>query len=215
MQKTRRRIPLLVKIVIGLVLVAGLGALFMRSARDARATPYTTRAADLTGWTLVSDTGSTPESAAVMLQASRDFTPRLFRQIFSRAAESLNTPNTPGIALALTQEIGTALTADELLALAREAGLDRAAVKPVCLGYRRESQVGRLRQLYFVLVDLPEFGRFRQLVAARLRASGATSSFDPGALSPVMLIAAQPDFTRWLPFTATAPADCVAPLVVE
>jgi hypothetical protein len=140
---------------------------------------------------------------------------RLFRQVFSRAGESLSAPNAPGIGLVLASELrGAAVPMDELLAVAREAGLDRLRLNPRCMGYRRESQPGSTRQLYFVLFDMPEFAAFREALAARVSAQGETS-FTAAGLAPVMMLAAAPDFSRWMPIVADAERDCVAPVEAE
>ena len=58
--------------------------------------------------------------------------------------------------------------------------------------------------------SLPEFDQFRQLVAPR-----GDASYRPGALSPVMLMAAEPDFAGWHPVVADEASDCVAPVTVR
>lgn len=210
-----RRTPALVKVAVILVLLAGVGYLFMRSLDVTRAEPYTVRPEHLESWTLAADAGATGSMAVLALAPPPELPLRLFRQVFSRAGESLSAHSAPGIGLVLADELrGVAVPVDELLALAREAGLDRARINPRCMGYRRESQPGSTRQLYFVLFDLPEFTTFRQSLAARVT-SEAGSAFTPAALSPVMMLAAAPDFSRWMPIVADAERDCVAPVEAE
>jgi len=207
--------PALVKVAIVVALLGGVAFLFMRSLEVTRGEPYTVRAEHLAPWTLTPVPGAEGDRAVLALTPPAELPLRLFRQVFSRAGESLSTPNLPGIALVLASELGGAQAPlDELTALAREAGLDRARLSPRCMGYRRESQPGSTRQLYFVLFDLPEFERFRQAVAARVTAE-AGSAFTPDALSPVMMLAAAPDFSRWMPIVADPERDCVAPVVAE
>ncbi len=209
-----RRTNPLVKVAIGLLLLAGIAVLFWRSLGESRAEPYTVRADQLRGWKLVTSAAGDPESPPIMLQPPPELPMRLFRQVFSRAGESLSTPMTPGIALVLDGELGaSAPPASELLELARASGLDNVSVSPRCMAYRRESQPGSIRQLYFVLFDMPEFVRFRQALAERL--GGAATSFDPATLAPVMPLAAQPDFSRWLPIGADGEESCVAPIQAE
>jgi hypothetical protein len=43
----------------------------------------------------------------------------------------------------------------------------------------------------------------------------AGADFKPDALSPVLMMAAQPDFTGWMPIGADAARDCVAPVTIE
>ena len=69
------------------------------------------------------------------------------------------------------------------------------------MAYRRISEPGVTRGVYFILFDAPAFGRFRQQVSEELRRAGGDGSlFDPVALSPVLIIAAiDDDFGRWMP----------------
>ena len=207
----RRTSPLL-KVSIALVALVGLGFLFIRSLDDARAEPYTLRPEHLGPWTLVADPEAPGDRPLVLLSPPPEMPMRLFRQVFSRAGESLSTPSAPGIGLVLAEELrGSPIPVDELLTLAREAGLERARLVPRCMGYRRASQPGSTRQLYFVWFDLPEFAVFRQALVDRVMEAGGTG-FEAGALSPVMMLAAAPDFARWMPIVADAGKDCVAPV---
>ncbi|MGE0464246.1 MAG: hypothetical protein AB7Q16_22995 [Vicinamibacterales bacterium] len=123
-----RRTTVLVKVAVILVLLAGVAYLFMRSLDVTRAEPYTVRAEHLGSWALTPDPGAEGDRAVLALAPPAELPLRLFRQVFSRAGESLSTPNMPGIALVLASELaGTALPVDGLVALAREAGLDRAS----------------------------------------------------------------------------------------
>jgi hypothetical protein len=212
---TSRRTPLLVKAVIVLLLLAGVAYLFMRSLDVTRAEPYTVRAEHLAPWTLTGDAGAVGDRAVLALAPPAELPLRLFRQVFSRAGESLSAPNAPGIGLVLADELrGAAIGVDELLTLARDAGVDRARLNPRCMGYRRESQPGSTRQLYFVLFDMPEFAAFRQALAPQVAAKGGTA-FAPAGLSPIMMLAAAPDLSRWMPIVANPDRDCIAPVEAE
>jgi hypothetical protein len=205
-----------VKALIALVVLGVVGALFWYTLDDARAEPYAVRPAHLEGWVLTAPPPGDPDAARLVLQPPAELPMRLFRQVFSRAGESLSTPAVPGIALVLGGEIGgTAITSDELLALGHEAGLDRLTLEPRCVAYRRESQPGSTRQIYFVVFDMPEFARFRRDLAAKINASAGATTVDPARLSPVMPLAAAPDFSRWMPIVADPGRDCVAPIVIE
>lgn len=210
-----RRSSTLIKVFVLVLVIGGAGVLFVRSLDDTRSEPYAVRAESLTGWTLMADESAPADRPLVLLSPPPEMPMRLFRQVFARAGESLSTPNAPGIALVLAGELrDVPVSVDELLTLAREAGLERARLTARCMGYRRESQPGSTRQLYFVWFDVPEFGAFRQALLDRVRAEGG-SSFDAGALSPVMMLAAAPDFTRWMPIVVDNEKDCVAPVEVE
>jgi hypothetical protein len=68
-----------------------------------------------------------------------------------------------------------------------------------------------VRQVFFLVVNVPGFDTFRQRLSARLADSEA--SLRP--LSPVMLLAGAPDVTGWMPIVVTPETDCVAPFALE
>lgn len=211
---SRRRLPWPIKIGIVLVLLAGVAVLFMRSLDEARAEPFTVRGEHLAPWTLATDAAAAGDRALLALTPPPELPLRLFRQVFTRAGESLSTPVNPGIALVLADELsGISVPADDLIAMARTAGLDRARITPRCMGYRRDSKPGATRQIYFIVFDMPEYGVFRQALAARAGALGETA-FKAAALSPVMPMAGQPDVSGWMPIVVDA-KDCMAPIVTE
>jgi hypothetical protein len=196
-----------------LIALAGIGVvlfLFIRSANDARSEPYAVSASHLRNWTLGIDTAADADGAMVSLRPPPELPMNLFRQLFSRQMESMGTPSQPGIPLVLRREVPGEVTAEEVLALARAAGFEQATLAPKCVGYRRVSDPGITRQLYFMWFDVPGFDRFRRALAPR-----AAPGFDPRGLSPVLMMAAQPNFAGWLPITVDQPRDCVAPLKVE
>jgi len=205
-----KRVHPLIKVVVVLLLLAGAGWLFVRSAQDARAEPYQISARHLQGWTLGIDTAADSQGSVVSLRPPAELPLNLFRQLFSRQMESMGTPSAPGIPLVLRQELPSTVTAQQVLALAQAAGLERAAIAPSCVGYRRVSAMGATRQLYYVLFTVPGFEAFR----ARL-AQQAGDGLKPDALSPVLMMASQPDFTGWMPIGADAGRDCIAPVMVE
>jgi hypothetical protein len=204
-----RKVHPAIKVAIALVLLAGLGYLFVRSAQDTRAEPYQVSARHLTGWTLGIDTASDADGAVVSLRPPAELPMNLFRQLFSRQMESMGTPSAPGIALVLRRELPDSVTADEVLALARSSGLERATLQPKCVGYQRVSATGVTRQLYFLTFDVSGFTAFRQALAPK-----AAAGYDAATLSPLMMMAAQPNFVGWLPI-ANAERDCIAPVVIS
>jgi hypothetical protein len=205
-----KKIHPLVKVAIVVVVIAGGGWLFVRSVQDARSEPYQVSARNLQGWTLGIDTAADSQGSVVSLRPPPELPMNLFRQLFSRQMESLGTPSEPGIPLALRQELPAALTADRVLELAEAAGLAKAAITPECVGYKRVSAMGATRQLYYVRFSVAGFEEFRSRLGAL-----AGPDFKPAALSPVLMMAAQPDFTGWMPIGADAKGDCVAPVTVE
>jgi hypothetical protein len=209
----------LIKIAVGMAVLAGLVFLFLRSVRDSRATPYTVQREHFRNWTLSVEPTTGPSGPMLVLRPPLELTTGLFHQIFSRNMESLNAPSVAAIPLLLQGEFDRAfarrLTPEALIAAARGAGLESAAMEPRCLAYRRTSDPGGTRQLYFVLFDSPTFERFRQQLGALLEdGAGRGADFDPAALSPVLIIGTtETSFTRWLPLRANPKVDCVAPIV--
>lgn len=205
-----KKIHPLFKVAIALVVIVGGGWLFIRSAQDVRAEPYRVSARNLQGWTLGVDTAADSQGSVVSLRPPPELPMNLFRQLFSRQMESMGTPSMPGIPLALRQELPPTVTPEQVLALAQSAGLDRAAIAPTCVGYRRVSAMGATKQLYYLLFTVAGFEGFRSALGAQ-----AGPDFKPAALSPILMMAAQPDFTGWMPIGAEAQRECIAPVTVE
>jgi hypothetical protein len=209
----KKRSSLLLKVVIGLVVLAGLGYLFIHSLQTTRAEPYTVERAHLGKWTLVIEAADDPNAPLLSVRTSIELVANLFRQLFHRAMESMNTPAASSIPIVLRGEFDRALagrmTPDELLASAREAGLESAAHEPRCLAHRRISEPRMTRQIYFAVVDSPSIVAFREKLAW-----DGQGQFDAGALTPLMIVgASDPMFHRWLPMRAED-GDCVAPIQV-
>lgn len=198
-----------VKAVIVLVLLAGVGFLFVRSVTDVRSEPYEIQRAHLTGWALSAGVTQDGDGAAVALRPPSELPLNLSRQLFRRQMESLSTPMAPGLALALTTELAPTTTTEQLLALARESGLDRATLTPRCVGYRRISGTGVTRQLYFVWFSFAEYDAFRERLKPLAR-----EGYSPAALSPVLLSAGEPSVAGWHPVVVDEARDCVAPVNV-
>ena len=199
-----------IKVAVAILLLAAVAILFVRSVRDTRAEPYIVNARHLQRWTLAIDTAADADGAVVSLRPQPELPMNLFRQLFSRQMESLGTPSQPGIPLVLRREIPFELSADSILVMARDARLDQVTPAPKCVGYRRISDPGITRQLYFMWFDVPGFDRFRQALATR-----AGPGFSAGGLSPVLLMAAQPNFNGWMPVVVDQNRDCIAPVTVE
>jgi hypothetical protein len=209
-EPARRRLHPLFKVLLALLMAAGVGYLFMRSVTSTRAEPYDIQRTHLSGWTLAADSAQDAEGAAISLRPPAELPMNLFRQLFRRQMESLSTPLAPGIVLARRIELPPGVTSEQLLALARDAGLEQARPTPRCVGYRRVSATGVTRQLYFVWFSFPEFDAFRQRLAAI-----AATAYQPLSLSAVMLTAAEPGFEGWQPVAVDEKSDCVAPVVVR
>jgi len=198
--------PLLIKLTVGLGALAVFGILFMRSLDDTRAAAYTVRRQHLRTWTLALESTSNANDPLLALRPAPELTSGLFRQVFARAMESLNTPAAPAILLITRNEfdrvVGDQLTKDALITAARAAGLEAASITPRCLVHRRVSEPGGTRQVYFVFFDAPAISQFRQQLGL-------------AAVSPILFVAgAGSDFNSWPPQQVNAEADCLAPIEI-
>jgi hypothetical protein len=210
----------LLKVAIGLVALGVFVVLIVRTAQSTRAEPITIERQDLMGWRLALTPDDGQLGSLLSITPPGEFLPPLSRELFARIGESLHYP--PGaMPVVLRSEFersmaGT-LTPEGLLAAAREAGLEGAMFQPRCMARRRISEPGRVRTVYFLLFDFPEFRRFRDQVGQQLRAAARDASlFDPAALSPVVIAAdLEGNFSGWLPLQADPEADCFAPILVE
>ena len=211
----------LLQVAAAIVIAAGVGFLFVRSARSTRSEPYTVNPDHLRGWTLALDAEPEASGVVLVLRPPQRLAPQLFQQVFTRAMESLNAPASAAMPLILRQEFEQAFRGrvepDALMAAARQAGLEAEPVEPVCLAHRRESQPGVTRQLYFAVFRVPAFQAFRLKAAALVTEAGAASNaFDPRALAPVVIVGASDGaFGRWLPLPKDPQANCVAPIVAS
>jgi hypothetical protein len=200
--------PLLIKIAVGIIAIAVFAALFMRSLEDTRSEPYTVERVHLQSWTLTLEPGSAESDPVLVLRPPPELAAGLFKQIFARAMESLNSPTVPSIPLVLRGEfdrvVGDRLTQEAMLAAARAAGVDAAAPTPRCLVHRRVSEPGGVRQAFLVFFDAPAVAQFRRQIG-----------LDPGELSPIMFVAgAGSDFHSWLPQRVDPDTDCLAPVQI-
>ena len=208
-EKTRSRV--LLRMAIALAAIAVLGYLFIHSLETTRSAPYTVERAHFGKWTLALEPAGEPNAPVLSLRTDLELVGSLFRQLFSRAMESMDTPATASIPIVLRGEFDRGLagrmTRDALLAAARQAGLESASHEPRCLAHRRTSEPGMTRQIYFAIVESPAIVRFREQLAR----TGDTA-LDAAALTPVMFVGASgAAFHRWLPIRP-GEADCVAPI---
>jgi len=199
--------PLLIKIVGGIAVAGVFAFLFARSLQDTRTAPYTVAPQYLQSWTLALEPASKPNDPLLVLRPTPELAGALFKQVFARAMESLNTPAAPAIPVILKSEfdrvVGDQLTQDALVAAARAAGVESAPV-PRCLVHRQISEQGGVRQVYFVSFDGPAIAQFRRQLG-----------LDAEALSPILFVAgAGPDFNSWLPQRINPDLDCLAPVEI-
>jgi hypothetical protein len=199
--------PLIIKLAIGAVAIGVFAVLFMQSLEDTRSEAYTVPRAHLQGWTLSLEPAAAPAEPLLVLRAPADLAPGLFKQIFARAMESLNTPTAPAIPIVLRGEfdrdIGGQLTREGLLAAAKTAGIESTVPTPRCLVHLRVSGPGGVRQAYLVVFDAPSIAQFRKQIG-----------LDPGAATPVVFVAgAGAGFSSWSAQQINA-GECVAPIEI-
>jgi hypothetical protein len=197
----------LIKIAVVLAALAVFGLLFMRSLEDATTAAYRVPRSHLGRWTVVLEAASNANDPLLTLQPAPELASGLFRQVFARAMESLNTPAEAGIPVIIREEfdrvVGDHLTKDVLVTAARDAGLE-AGIVPRCLVHRRVSEPGRTRQVYFVFFDAPAIGQFRQRLG-----------LEPAAVSSILFVAgAGSDFNSWLPLRVNPETDCLSPIEI-
>ena len=141
-----KRSSVLLRMAIALAAIAVLGYLFIHSLGTTRSESYTIERAHLGKWTLVLEPAVGPNAPLLSARTDLEVVASLFRQVFHRAMESLNTPATASIPIVLHGEFERGLagrmTPGELLAAARAAGLESASHQPRCLAHRRISAEG-------------------------------------------------------------------------
>ena len=199
---------LLIKIAAGMVGIGVFAVLFMRSLEDTRTAPYTVERAHLQSWMLALEPAASANDPLLVLRPSPELAAGLFKQIFARAMESLNSPTAPSIPVVLRGEFdrvaGDQLSQEAMLAAAKAAGIEASAPSPRCLVQRRISEPGGVRQVFLVFFDAPAIAQFRRQIG-----------LDPDAVSPILFVAgAGADFNSWLPQRVNADADCLAPVEI-
>lgn len=208
----RSRLP--VKILLALVVAAGLAFAFWRSVHSARAQAYIVPQAHMRPWTISVEMGSQPNDPILMLRPPSALSTDLFDQVFKRSMESMRAPETAGIPLVLQGELeraGARISADELLTIARRSGLEATPPKPVCMAHRRMPEPDTRQQLYFAMFESGPFADFRRTLGERLG-----PSFNLELVSPVLFVGVvESPLGRWLPLHPDAAKDCIAPIEIS
>jgi len=206
------------KLILAVLIISGLGWLFLKTVRQTNAEPYTVDPEHLSGWTLAVEDAEFGGPGVLVLQPPVGMPAELFRQIFLRSGLSMAGPSRPSMPIVLRSEYGkdvaAVLSPAQMLNAARATGLERERFEPGCMVVRQESSSGPPSQRFFVIFESPGFTRVRTEMARLLEARGVTG-FDPAALRPVLPVAStEPDFDRWVwPPRVNADTDCVAPIV--
>ena len=205
------------KLVVGLAVLLVLPWLFLRTLRDTIAEPYDAAGFPLSGWTVALGDPARQGIALLGLQPPQMLPPALFGQLFDRTMTSMTSPGDAVLPVVLRSELrgetGLVLAPDEILDLARAAGLAAAPLDPVCMADKREPFAGRTREFYFVLFDSPEVSAFRRQLSALAAARGVAGAFT-GDQFPLVLPIAGSDarFDTWWPLEVDRAVDCQAPV---
>ena len=213
-----RRRSVFGKLVIGLALLAVLFLLFLRTLRETTSTPYLVPAAHLSGWELALDPPLGPGGPLLALRPPRELTMELFQQVFARTMESMNPPAGYAISVILRSEFDDSLagivTPAELMELARDAGLEGAAIEPACLGVQQGLAGGPSDRAFFALFNVPALRAFRESLGSLVEErGGGTAAFEPDAVAPAVYLAATGGgFRGWPVADGAAEQHCVAPL---
>ncbi len=212
MTGTRR---IVVKSAVVAAALAAVGWLFVRSVLETNRGPYDVPAEGLTGWTV--DAGGPGEPGVVSLLPPAALHAELFRQLFQRTAQSLTAPGRPAVPLVLRDEFADslqgAITVEQIVQVARAAGLDRASFEPVCMGHRTEKSGGGSSEMFYAIFESPAFTEVRRQLIPTHPEHAGTTPFQPTALRPILLVGAgDASFARWWPMSAEQQRDCEAPL---
>lgn len=217
MVRVARGRSVLVRMLIGVAVLAVVAVLFARTLRETTSTPYVLPAAHLAGWELALEPLG-PRGPVLALTAPRELPMGLFEQVFDRTMESMNPPPAYAVTVIRRSEydngIAAVLETDELLELARGAGLDAPALDPRCMAVQQGRDGGASDRTYYAIFELPALHAFRERVS-RLVAErgGGAQALDPDALAPALFLAATgPGFRGWPVADRSAEQYCAAPI---
>ena len=207
----------LVKIGVGVVALLVVAWLFVSTLRDTIAEPYDVDDSAFSGWTLVSRPPSPGALVGLGLRPPQRLSPGLFDELFARTMASLTTPGDSLLPVVLSGELqgelGLVLPAEEMLAAAREAGLEGVALRPVCMAVKREPFMGRTREFFFVVVDAPELVAFRAQLSTMAAERGVPDALNDPTFEFVLPVAASDaEFDTWWPLVVDRETDCQAPV---
>ena len=211
---------ILKRAAIAVVVLAAVSWLFLKTIRDTNAEPYQVDRAELSGWTLALEDPDAGGPALLVLRPRVRLTGDVFQQIFHRNGVSLASPGRPGMPIVLASEyagaLKTVVTPEELMNMARAAGLEKEAVVPVCMGVTKDPLSGRVSLRFFLVFESPAFTRLRAELARLHEARGAAGDFRPSALLPILPVASfEADFDRWWPFQVDTARDCQTTIAVR
>ena len=105
-----------------------------------------------------------------------------------------------------------AYSVEDIMDLARDAGVTDARFEPVCMGQRRDSS----QQLFYVVFRASAFDVFRDRLTPLFQEHAGAVPYDPLLVRPVLAVAATDQhFTHLWPVAVNPSADCQATLRVD
>ena len=177
--------------------------------------PLSIADATLANWPLVTSDGTDPWIVAARPPDS--LITQLLQDVSRQSGRTLVPPPHPGLPLVLRAEFDDALQGvygiDEVLRIARDAGVDTATFTPVCIA-RKVAGTGPGRaELYFIVFDAPAFDQMRVDLTPTQPEHAGIGMYDPSTVTPVLVVGAtDSSFERWWPLTVNRATDCQATL---
>jgi hypothetical protein len=183
-----------------------------------RSRAYAVNHDELRGWTLELAEAAGP--AVVALRPPPRLWEDLVKQVSQRAEETLISAEHPALPIVLQAEYADSLqgvmSVEDIMDVARDAGLEMARLEPVCLGRRIERTSRGSGAVFFVVFEAGVFNDFRQQLSPLFPEHAGAALFDPAALDPVLLVGATDrELLRWAPAAIDRPADCQASVRVH
>jgi hypothetical protein len=172
------------------LLIAATCWFLVKAIRDRR--PYHVAPAALSGWKIVP--GPPGDLAVVAMQPPAELSASLFQQVAARNKQPLAAPEKPLVPLVLQDEYADSLqgvlSIDDMIEVARGAGLDEAKFEPVCLAERTASRNGHREVELYVMFEAPAFADFRQQLTPLFPEHGGSVAYEPSAVHMMMPVAA-------------------------
>jgi hypothetical protein len=199
--------------IVATVAAAGVVALVWTLGQGFGGHPLSISPVQLSNWTLVTSDGTDPWVVAAQPPAT--FSSDLLRQVSRQAGQPLVPPHHAGVPLVLRSEFDDALQGvygvDEVLRIARDAGVDTTAFQPFCIARKVQGTGSSRAELYFLVLDAPAFNQMRIDLTPTQPEHAGIGTYDPTVVTPVLVIGATDDrFDRWWPLTVNRDTDCQA-----
>jgi hypothetical protein len=183
-----------------------------------RSRAYTVTDEGLRGWTL--ELADVAGPGVVALRPPPQLWQSLVTQVSQRADEPFVSPDHPAVPLVLQAEYSDslqgAMSVDDIMDVARDAGIEMARFGPVCVGRRVEPTSHGSGTVFFVVFEAAAFNEFRQQLSPLFPEHAGAALFEPAAFPPVLVLGATDrELLGWAPAAIDRPADCQASVQVD